>query len=144
MKIILISQPIDEIEVKCKYEIRNFQIEETKIIVEKFCEKYDLDINISIKDIQKKTNGNPLLINYLMREYMNKGNIPANDFNTLDEYYDYIFQGLQFYLYMYFAILQFPVTVNELAELSKTDYVEVNNEIGKIKNVLTKNERNEP
>ena len=25
-----------------------------------------------------------------MREYMNKGNIPANDFNTLDEYYDYI------------------------------------------------------
>lgn len=143
MKIILISQPIDEIDVKCKYEIKNFHIEETKIIVEKFCKKYDLDINISIEEIHKKTNGNPLLINYLMREYMNKGNIPANDFDTLDEYYDYIFEGLQFYLYMYFAILQFPVTANELAELSKTNYTEVNNEIGKIKNVLTKNERNE-
>jgi len=50
------------------------------------CKKYDLDINISIEEIHKKTNGNPLLINYLMREYMNKGNIPANDFIRI--YYD--------------------------------------------------------
>lgn len=143
IKIILVSQPIDELEIQCKYEIKNFQLRETENIVEKFCEKYNLDRNINKEEIHKKTNGNPLLINYLVREYIENGNISQNDFNTLDEYYDYIFQGSQFYLYMYFAILPFPVSIEELAKISKTEYIEVNKEIGKIKNVLTKNEENE-
>lgn len=143
IKIILLSQPIDELIIGCKYELRNFQLEETKSIVERFCEKYNVDTGINKEEIYNKTNGNPLLINYIMREYIENGNIPQNDFVTLDEYYEYIFQGLQFYLYMYFAILQFPVTIEELSEISKTQYCEVNKEISKIKNVLIQNEENE-
>lgn len=143
IKIILLSQPIDELAIECKYELKNFQLEETKSIVEKFCEKYGIDTSINKEEIHNKTNGNPLLINYIMREYIENGNIPQNDFKTLDEYYKYIFQGLQFYLYTYFAILQFPVTIEELSEISKTQYCEVNNEISKIKNVLIQNEENE-
>ncbi len=143
IKIILFSQPIDEITIECKYELSNFQLEETQSIVGKFCKKYGIDISVNKEDIHNKTNGNPLLINYIMREYIENGNIPQNDFKTLDEYYEYIFQGLQFYLYTYFAILRFPVTIEELSEISKTQYCEVNNEISKIKNVLIQNEENE-
>ena len=143
IKIILISQPIDELDIECKYKIGNFQLKETENIVEKFCKKYGLDRDINKEEIHNKTNGNPLLINYLMREYIENGNIPQNDFNTLEEYYDYIFKGSQFYLYTYFAVLQFPVSIEELAKISKTEYIEVNKEIGKIKNVLTQNEENE-
>lgn len=143
IKIILFSQPIDEITIECKYELRNFQLEETQSIVEKFCKKYGIETSVKKEEIYNKTNGNPLLINYIMRDYIENGNIPQNDFKTLDEYYEYIFQGLQFYLYTYFAVLQFPVTIEELSEISQTQYCEVNNEISKIKNVLIKNEENE-
>lgn len=140
LKIILLSQPIEDIDIESKYELQNFNSDETQKLTEKFCDKYNINIaDIEKSNIYKKTNGNPLLINYLLKDYIRDRNLPEKDFQSIDEYYDYIFNGEQFYLYTYFGILTFPVNAEELAQIAKVNLKDSKNEIGFIKNVLVEN-----
>ena len=144
LKIILLSQPIEDIDVECRYELKNFCEEETKNLTEKLCSKYNVDNEeINFIDIHKKTNGNPLLINYLLKDYIRDGSIPEKDFQNIDEYYDYIFNGEQFYLYTYFGILPFPIKAEELSQIAKVNLEDVVNEIRLIKNTLVENNEGE-
>lgn len=143
LKMILLAQPIDDIDVKCKYELKGFNKEETNELVDNFCSKYNVNEKIKQYDLFKKTNGNPLLINYIIKQYMGDGKVPEEKFKTVEEYYDYIFRGEEFYLYTYFGILNFPVNVYELSKISKVEQQLVQKEINNITNILIENEKNE-
>ena len=144
LKIILLSQPIEDIDVECKYELKDFNEDETKKLIEKLCLKYNIDNEkINYLDFHRKTNGNPLLINYLLKDYIRDGSLPKKDFKNIEQYYDYIFNGNQFYLYTYFGILPFPINAKELSKIAKVSLEDATNEIRFIKNILVENNAGE-
>ena len=143
MKIIVLSQPIEEINIDCRYRLNNLSKEETNKLIDNYITKYNVKEDIKQKEIYSKSKGNPLIINYLVKGYAENELIPETNFNNIDEYYDYIFNGTHYAVYSYFGILPFPVSEVELAEISKINVLHVREEIKAIKNVLRVNNKNE-
>ena len=144
IKIILISQHISDINIENKYELNKFSKDEVDIILNKYALKYNLNIDILKNlNIYDKTRGNPLLIKYLVSDFINNGTILDCNFEKLDDYYELIFSSNQFVIYSYFAIIDFPISVNELSEISQVKREIIEEEINKLKNILVENESNE-
>ena len=144
IKILVLSQPVCCDLIEKKYELKNLNIEQTNNMINRFSEIYKYDIkNFTSKKLYELSNGNPLLLKYMIYDYIYNNNLIQEKIIDLNDYYNKIFQGKEFYVYMYFAVLKFPVTINELNEISSISAGEIQKEIESIRNVLSINDKNE-
>lgn len=142
VKIILLSQPLD-LSISSKYEIKNFDINQVSEILKKYKAKIDIPSELTPEKLLDISNGNPLIIKYeILNSVVTKG-FSKEKFESLEDYYNYIFSGSEYHIYSYFGILKFPVTINELQEISKHHIEIVKKEVKNISNVLYKNNNNE-
>ena len=144
IKILVLSQPLSCDLIKNKYELKNLNLEQTNNMIKRFSEIYKYDINDLInKKFYEFSDGNPLLLKYMIYDYIYNNNLIQEKINNLNDYYNKIFQGKEIYLYMYFAVLKFPVTIDELNEISSISTDEIQKEIESIRNVLSINDKKE-
>ena len=144
IKILVLSQPVSCNLIESKYELKNLTIEQTNNLIKRFSEihKYDTKDLIS-KKFYEFSGGNPLLLKYMIYDYIYNNNLIQEKIIDLNDYYNKIFQGKEFYVYMYFAVLKFPVTIDELNEISSISITEIQKEIESIRNVLSINDKYE-
>lgn len=144
IKILILSQPISSDLIDNKYELKNLNIEQTNNMIKCLSEIYDYDLNdLKSKNFYEFSCGNPLLLKYMICDYIYNKNLVQEKITDLNDYYNKIFQGREFYIYMYFAVLKFPVTIDELNEISSVSTEEIHKEIESIRNVLSINDKNE-
>lgn len=144
IKILVLSQPISCDLIENKYELKNLNIQQTNNLIKCFSEIYSYDLNDLIsKKFYEFSGGNPLLLKYMIYDYIYNKNLIQEKITDLNDYYNKIFQGKEFYVYMYFAVLKFPVTIDELKEISSISITEIRKEIGAIRNVLLINDKHE-
>lgn len=142
VKVILLSQPID-LSIKNKYEIGNFNLDEVEEFVSNYRSKFNISKDITSSLLFDITLGNPLILKYEIYKYIYTNSLSNERFSSLDEYYNYIFNGLQSHIYSYFGILDFPVNKSELGEISGHSSETIDKEIKAICNILHKNEKEE-
>lgn len=144
IKILVLSQPISSDLIDYKYELKNLNFEQTNNMIECLSEIYDYDLN-DLKNINfyEFSCGNPLLLKYMICDYIYNKNLVQEKITDLNDYYNKIFQGREFYIYLYFAVLKFPVTTDELKEISLVSIDEIKKEIESIRNVLLTNDKYE-
>lgn len=144
MKILILSQPLENINFGESYELTNLDKKSTDSLIEMYSSNYKFSLEkLKKQDFYSKSSGNPLLLKYMVMDYIYNGNTVNVSINSLNDYYDMIFKGNQFSIYMYFAILKFPVTAEELHKISSISYKEIEEELSTIRNVLMINEKNE-
>lgn len=144
IKILILSQPISNDLIDNKYELKNLNIEQTNNMIKCLSEIYDYDLNdLKNKNFYEFSCGNPLLLKYMICDYIYNKNLVQEKIIDLNDYYNKVFQGREFYIYMYFAVLKFPVTIDELNEISSVSIDEIQKEIESIRNVLLINDKNE-
>ncbi|MFR2584992.1 MAG: AAA family ATPase [Bacilli bacterium] len=142
VKILLLSQPLD-LPITTKYEIKNFNINQVKSILEKYKTKIEIPKHLTPEKLLEISNGNPLIIKYEILNSVVTKDFSKENFKNLDDYYNYIFSGSEYHIYSYFGVLKFAVNIDELQQISKHNIDVVTNEIKNISNVLHKNEYNE-
>ena len=144
IKILVLSQPVSCDLIENKYELKNLTIEQTNNMIKRLSEIYKYDIKDLVnKKFYEFSDGNPLLLKYMIYDYIYNNNLIQEKITNLNDYYNKIFQGKEFYVYMYFAVLKFPVTIDELNEISSISINEIQKEIKSIRNVLSINDKNE-
>lgn len=144
VKILILSQPIEWIPIKNRYELKNLNENQSNKLIELYSKTYNYPLkNLNDKKFYYNSCGNPLLLKYMVLDYIFNNNLIDYKITDLNVYYKHIFDGKQFIIYMYFAILKFPISPIELEEISSVSLEEIKEELKCIRNVLLKNEKNE-
>lgn len=142
IRILLLSQPLD-LKISSTYEIKNFDINQVKEVLQKYQNKINIPKDLTPEKLLEISNGNPLIIKYEILNSIVTKDFSKEKFESLEEYYNYIFSGSEYHIYSYFGILKFPVNIVELQEISKHNIDIVKSEIKNISNVLYKNNYDE-
>lgn len=144
IKILVLSQPLENISFDKSYELTNLDEKSTDRLIEMYSVNYNFPLKkLKEQNFYLKSSGNPLLLKYMIMDYIYNGNVVNVSIKSLNDYYEMIFKGNQFSIYMYFAVLKFPVTIEELQQISSVSYNEIKKELTAIRNVLLINEKNE-
>ena len=144
VKVLILSQPLEEIKIESIYELKNLNEHQSNKLIELYSKTLDFPLEKLIdKRFYYNSCGNPLLLKYMVTDYILNGNLVDYKITDLNDYYKNIFDGKQFVIYMYFAILSFPISSKELEEISSISLEEIIKELKCIRNVLLINEKNE-